>query len=65
MLDMNLLFKIGGAGILIIILDMVLRASKKDDVAGTLYLAGIVILLLMVLTLINQLFTSLRTMFMF
>ncbi len=63
MLDVNLLFKIGGVGILIIILDKVLKSSGKDDIAVITNIAGVVIILLMVVSLISRLFDSVRTMF--
>ncbi len=63
MLDINLLFKIGGAGILIVILDKVLKSSGKDDIAAITNIAGVVIILLMVINLISKLFDSVKTMF--
>ncbi|WP_040211880.1 stage III sporulation protein AC [Clostridium polynesiense] len=65
MLDVSLLFKIGGAGILIIIIDKILTTSGKSELATITNLTGLLIILLMVINLINQLFTSLKTMFMF
>lgn len=63
MLDVGLLFKLGGVGILIIILDKVLKSSGKDDIAVITNIAGVVIILLMVVSLIAKLFDSVRTMF--
>jgi stage III sporulation protein AC len=63
MLDINLLFKIGAFGIAIIILDRVLRSAGKDDIAVITNLAGIVIILMMVISLISKLFTAVKTMF--
>lgn len=63
MLDVGLLFKLGGVGILIIILDKVLKSSGKDDIAVITNIAGVVIVLLMVVSLIARLFDSVRTMF--
>ena len=63
MLDVGLLFKLGGVGILIIILDKVLKSSRKDDIAVITNIAGVVIILLMVVSLIARLFDSVRTMF--
>lgn len=63
MLDISLLFKIAGVGILIIVLDKVLKSSGKDDYAVITNLAGIVIILMLVLNLINKLFTTVKTMF--
>jgi stage III sporulation protein AC len=63
MLDISLIFKIAAVGILILIMDKVLESSGKKDFAVVANLAGIVIVLLMVITLINKLFNTVRTMF--
>ncbi|MBU5590758.1 stage III sporulation protein AC [Clostridium sp. MSJ-4] len=65
MLDISLLFKIGGAGIVLVILDKVLTSSGKDDIAAIANIAGVVVILLMVINLISKLFDSVRTMFQF
>jgi len=63
MLDISLIFKIAAVGILVLILDKVLESSGKKDFAVVANLAGIVIVLTMVITLINKLFNTVRTMF--
>ncbi|MBL4937915.1 stage III sporulation protein AC [Clostridium sp. YIM B02515] len=63
MLDISLLFKIGAFGILLMILEKVLKASGKDEIAMIANITGIVIILTMVIRLISQLFSSVRTMF--
>lgn len=63
MLDVSILFKIAGLAILLIILDKVLKASGKDDIATITNLTGIVIILTMVINLISKLFSSVKTMF--
>lgn len=65
MLDFSLIFKIGAAGILLVVLDKVLKASGKDDVATLANIAGVVLILIMVLSLINKLFDTVKTMFSF
>lgn len=65
MLDVSILFKIGGAGIILLILDKVLTSSGKSEIAAITNLAGIVIILIMIISLIGDLFNSVRTMFMF
>lgn len=65
MLDFTLLFKIGAAGILLVVLDKVLKASGKDEVATLANIAGVVLILIMVLSLINRLFDTVKTMFSF
>ncbi|MFT8314659.1 MAG: stage III sporulation protein AC [Clostridium sp.] len=63
MLDVSLIFKIAAVGILIIIIDKILKSSGKDDYAVMVNLAGIVIVLMMVISLISKLFDTVRTMF--
>jgi len=65
MLDISLLFKIGALSILIIILDKVLKTAGKDELAVMTDLAGVVIILMMVVSLISKLFETVRTMFTF
>ena len=62
-LDISLLFKIASVGILLIVIDKILKSSGKDDIAVITNLAGIVIILLMVVNLISKLFTAVRTIF--
>lgn len=64
MLDISILFKIGAMGVLLIVIDKVLKASGKDDVAVIINIAGIVIILITVIGLINDLFNTVKTMFM-
>lgn len=65
MLDASLLFKIGAFGIFLFILDKVLKAAGKDDIATLTNLAGIVIILIVVLNLIAKLFDAVKVMFQF
>jgi len=64
-LDVSLLFKIGATGILIIIIDKVLKSGGKEDIAVVANLAGIVLILMMVINLVSKLFTSVKTLFQF
>lgn len=63
MLDVSLIFKIAAVGILILIIDKILKSSGKDDFAVMVNLAGIVIVLMMVISLISKLFDAVKTMF--
>ena len=65
MLDVSILFKIGGAGIILVILDKVLTSSGKGEIAAITNIAGIVIILIMIISLISELFSSIKTMFLF
>lgn len=63
MLDVSLIFKIAAVGILMIIIDKILKSSGKDDFAVITNLAGIIMILMMVINLISKLFTAVKTMF--
>lgn len=65
MLDVSILFKIAAVGIVTIILDKVLKSGGKDDYAVMSNLAGIIIILMLVISLLSKLFNSVQTLFYF
>lgn len=62
-MDINLIFRIAGIGILISVLNMVLKQAGKEEQAQMLTLAGVIIVLFMVIQLIQKLFTDIRSVF--
>ena len=62
-MDINLLFKIAGIGILVAVLHQVLSKAGRDDQAMMVSLAGMVIVLTIVINEISDLFTTVRTFF--
>ncbi|CUO58140.1 stage III sporulation protein AC [Clostridium sp. NSJ-6] len=62
-LDFSLLFKIGAMGVLLIIIDKVLKSGGREDISVLTNLAGIVIILIAVLSIIYKLFDSVKTLF--
>ncbi len=62
-MDVQLIFKIAGIGILISVLNMVLKQAHKDEQAQMLTLAGVVVVLMLVIQMINDLFQAVRAMF--
>lgn len=64
-MEISLLFKIAGIGIVTAILNQVLARSGKEEIAMLSTLAGTVIVLMMIINLINQLFDSVRAMVQF
>ena len=62
-LDFSLLFKIGAMGVLLIIIDKVLKSGGREDISVLTNLAGIVIILTAVLSIIYKLFDSVKTLF--
>ncbi|AID44953.1 stage III sporulation protein AC [Candidatus Arthromitus sp. SFB-mouse-Japan] len=63
MLDFSMIFKIGGVGILIAILDKVLKSIGREEYATLSNILGIVLILFMVIQLIGDLFNTIKTMF--
>ncbi|MGL5575764.1 MAG: stage III sporulation protein AC [Sarcina sp.] len=62
-MELDLIFKLGGVGIMLVILDKVLSSSGKGEIATLINLTGIIIILTMVIGLISNLFNSVKTMF--
>lgn len=62
-MDVNILFKIAGIGILIAVVHQVLSKAGREDQAMMTSLAGIVIVLTMVIKEISTLFETVRTVF--
>ncbi|AEE95974.1 MAG: stage sporulation protein [Clostridiales bacterium] len=61
--NIDLIFKIATIGILVAILNRVLVQSGREEIAMMTTLAGLVIVLLMVIDLINQLFQTIKSIF--
>lgn len=64
-MDVDIIFKIAAIGILTAVISQILKNSGKDDISTLATLAGVVIVLFMVLGMISDLFSSLKTMFSF
>lgn len=62
-MNTDIIFTIAGIGILISILGLVLKQAQKEEQAQMLTLAGVVVVLILVVQLLNQLFTVVRTVF--
>jgi len=62
-MDVDLIFKIAAIGIVITVLNRVLYQSGREEMAMMTTLAGVVVVLMMVISLISNLFDSVRTMF--
>ncbi|MDR1617325.1 MAG: stage III sporulation protein AC [Syntrophomonadaceae bacterium] len=64
-MDIDIIFRIAGIGILISVLSIVLKQAKKEEQAEMLTLAGVVVVLIIVVQLLSQLFTVVRSVFSF
>ena len=63
-LELDIIFKIAGIGILTAVLPSVLKSVGKEDLAGLATLAGLAVVLYMVIDLLSELFIHVRTVFM-
>lgn len=64
-MEVEIIFKIAAIGILTAVVGQILKNSGKDDISTLATLAGVVIVLFMVVGMIADLFSSLKTMFNF
>ncbi len=62
-MNIDIIFRIAGIGILISVLSIVLKQANKEEQAEMLTLAGVVVVLIIVVELMNQLFTVVRSVF--
>ncbi len=62
-MDIDLLFKIAGVGIIVAVLYQILVKAGREDQAMMMTLAGMVIVLTIVISEISDLFTTVRTVF--
>ena len=62
-MQIDLIFKIAAIGILLAVLNQVLIKADKSEIATLVTLTGVIIVLLMVVELISELFTTMRALF--
>lgn len=62
-MQLELLFQIAGVGVLTTVVSAVLSSSGRNELANLAVVAGLAIALLMVVGLLEELFTSVRTIF--
>ena len=62
-MDIDLIFKIAGTGIIVAVLNLVLKRAEREEQAMMVTLAGLITVLLMMVYEINTLFTTVKTVF--
>jgi stage III sporulation protein AC len=62
-MDIDIIFKIAGVGVVAAMINMILRKSDKEEIAQLVTLAAVVICLLMIVDMIAGLFDSIRSIF--
>ena len=62
-MNIDLIFKIAGTGIIVAVLNLVLKRAEREEQAMMTTLAGLIIVLTMVIKQISTLFNTVRTIF--
>ena len=62
---MEIIFKLAGIGLITSIVNQILKYCGKEEMASITTLAGLIISLLVVLDLVQQLFATVKTLFVF
>ena len=62
-MDINIIFKIAAVGIITAIVNQLLKKADKDEIATLCTLAGLTIVILMVVNMISELFTTIKSLF--
>ena len=59
----DVIFKIAAIGIIVTVVCQILKKSDRDDIATLVSLAGLVIVLTLVISMISELFSSIKDIF--
>ncbi len=62
-MDIDLIFKIAGIGIIVSVLNLILKRAERDEQAMMTTLAGLVIVLMMIIDEIGTLFETVKSVF--
>ena len=61
--NVDIIFKIAAIGIIITVICQILKKSDRDDIATLVSLAGLIIVLTLVITMISELFLNIKDIF--
>ena len=62
-MDVDLIFKIAAIGIIVAVLNQLLVRSGREEQAMLMTLAGLVVVLMMIVTQISELFATVKSVF--
>lgn len=62
-MDIDLIFKIAGTGIIVAVLSLVLKKAERDEQAMMTTLAGLIVVLMLVIDQISELFDTVKAVF--
>ncbi len=62
-MELDLIFKIAGVGIIVTVLNLLLKKSDRDEYALIVTIAGLIVVLAMIINEIAALFETVKTVF--
>lgn len=62
-MDIDLIFKIAGTGIIVAVLSLVLKKAERDEQAMMTTLAGLIVVLMLIIDQISELFSTVKAVF--
>ena len=62
-MDVDLIFKIAGTGIIVAVLNLVLKRAEREEQAMMTTLAGLIVVLIIIVDEIGDLFDRVKTVF--
>ena len=62
-MEIDLIFKIAGTGIIVAVLNLVLKRAEREEQAMMTTLAGLIVVLVIIVQEISELFELIRTLF--
>ena len=62
-MDIGIIFKIAGIGIIIALMCQILKKSDRDDIATLVAIAGLIIVMMLVINMIGELFDTIKSIF--
>lgn len=62
-MDLDIIFKIAGVGIIVSVLNMILKKSEREEYGLIVTIAGLIIVLLVIINEISTLFDTVKSVF--
>ena len=62
-MDVDLIFKIAGIGIIVAVLNLVLKRAEREEQPMMTTLAGLIVVLMMIISSISDLFDTVKSVF--
>lgn len=62
-MDIDLIFKVAGIGIIVAVLNLVLKRAEREEQAMLTTLAGLIVVLMLIINEISSLFDTVKSVF--